>query len=89
LADKYEAQGLEVIGVSSLSRDQTMDDLETFMSEAEASFPIVHDADRSLFRSYAVGPIPAMALVKNGEVVFRNHPNYLTDEKLEDFLAAK
>jgi len=63
-----------------------MEELDKFMKEAGAKFPVAYDAQKELYGAYGVRGFPDMALLKDGEVVFKGHPRTLTDAELESFL---
>ena len=72
--------------MSTLSKGQTKEDLQKFMDEAGAKYPVALDTDRKIFGNYGIGPIPDVVIVKEGKIVYHNHPARLTDEGLEAFL---
>ena len=79
--DKLHEQGLNVIGVTQLTRGVDEPKLKAFIEENHLTFPIAKD-DGTLGKHYAVSGIPAVAIVKDGKVVWRGNPANLNDSML-------
>ncbi|HHO53546.1 MAG TPA: TlpA family protein disulfide reductase [Deltaproteobacteria bacterium] len=84
--NKFKPQGLSIVGLTRQTRDVTDDQITTFISEQHVSYPIAKENGDSLSRHYGVRGIPAAAVVKDGEVVWRGHPARLTDEMISRWL---
>ncbi len=83
---KYKDQGLVVIGITRNSRGQTTDSVKEFMNENGFTVPVAIDPGTTS-RAYSVSGIPAAALIdREGKVVFRNHPNQLTEDVIAKVL---
>ena len=80
LADRWRSQGVQVIGVTKLSRGKTEEDVLAFLREQNITFPVFKERGSLMSDAYAVSAIPAAAIVRDGKVVWRGHPKYLTDE---------
>jgi thiol-disulfide isomerase/thioredoxin len=80
--DDYSGQGLQVLGVSQLSRGGTQEKMMSFLEENELRFPMAKD-NGSLSAHFGVAGIPAVAVVKEGKVVWRGHPARIAPEMLE------
>ncbi len=83
---RLRGQGLQVIGLTKLTRGKTEDDVRAFLAEHSIDFPVAKE-DGSMSRRLAVSGVPAMAVVKGGEVVWRGHPAQIDDELLLEWLA--
>ena len=82
---KFNGKGLQVVGLTKQSRDKTDDDVAAFIKEKGVSYPIAKE-DGDLSTRFGVRGVPAAAVVKGGEVVWRGHPARLTDGMIEKWL---
>lgn len=85
LYDDYRGRGLQVLGLSRLSRNTTAETLKNFIAENDLQFPMVKEGG-ALASHFGVGGIPAVAVVKNKQVVWRGHPARLSTTMLENWL---
>ncbi|MDP6931333.1 MAG: TlpA disulfide reductase family protein, partial [Myxococcota bacterium] len=76
---------MNVIGLTKLSKGVTAEDVNTFISEKEVSYPMAKE-NGDVSKHFAVQGIPAAALVKDGKIIWRGHPAGLNDEKLDKLL---
>jgi thiol-disulfide isomerase/thioredoxin len=82
---KFQGQGLQLVGLTKQSRDISDGDVMEFLKSQSVSYPVAKEkGDLSQF--YAVQGVPAAAVVKGGEVVWRGHPSRLTDEMIQGWL---
>lgn len=86
LHEKYGAQGLQVVGITKMSRDITLAQTQAFLKEKGVTYAIAKERGTETSESYAVTGIPAAAVVKGGEVLWRGHPAYVTDAWIERWL---
>ena len=68
-------------GVTRLTRDTSPEQLHAFLSENGVTYPIARD-DGTMGEHYAVSGVPAAALVKDGQIVWRGHPSRLNRSML-------
>jgi thiol-disulfide isomerase/thioredoxin len=87
LAEKWKPKGLQVVGITKVTKSATDETVTAFLKENNINIPIAKEKDGSLSAAYAVTGIPAAAIVKDGKVVWRGHPARLTDEAIEKILA--
>jgi hypothetical protein len=79
VSEKYREKGLTVVAISK----QPKADLEKFVEELEAKFPIVGEKSDSM-RAYGCTAYPSSFLVgPNGRIVWRGHPVDLKDDLLD------
>jgi len=78
---KFKADGLNIVGITRLTRDTTPEQLATFLSENNVTYPIARD-DGTMGEHYAVKGVPAAALVKDDKIVWRGHPASLNEQML-------
>ncbi len=83
--DQYRDKGLQVIGVTRLTRTATAESVVSLISEQQVSYPIAKETG-ALAEYFAVKGIPAAAVVKDGQIVWRGHPQRLKPELLESWL---
>lgn len=79
-------KGLEVIGLTRLTRGATEADARAFVRESGLTYAIGQLPDNALSDDLAIRGVPAAALVKDGVVVWRGHPAGLPDSTLEAVL---
>lgn len=86
LLDRWQGRGLTVTGYTTHSRGGTVEGTRAFLQDLSVKFPVgVEDGAGSL--AYRVTGIPAVAVVRDGVVVFRGHPSELTDTLLTGLMA--
>jgi thiol-disulfide isomerase/thioredoxin len=81
LYDRYKDKGLQVVGVTRLTRDATEESVASFIAEQSVAYPIAKESG-ALAEYFNVKGIPAAAMVRHGKIVWRGHPIRLTDELL-------
>lgn len=86
--DKYKKKGINVVGLTKVTKSATDEKVEEFIKENKITFPMGKEKDGSMSEAFAVSGIPAAALVKDGKVVWRGHPARLNDEMLDKLLAS-
>jgi methyl coenzyme M reductase beta subunit len=85
LSEKWKDK-LTVIGVTKVTKTATDDLVMQFLKDNSIKFPIAKEKDGSISQAYSVSGIPAAAIVKGGKVIWRGHPNKLTDDFLTKLL---
>jgi len=85
LYETYQAEGLQVIGLTKLTRGVTEEKVMAFIEENQLNYPIGKEKG-DLSQQFAVSGIPAAAVVKDGKIVWRGHPARLTDDMVKGFL---
>jgi len=83
--EEYRGQGLQVIGLTKVSRSSTDSKVQEFIDDNDIGFPIAKE-DGSASTHFAVSGIPAAAVLRDGVVVWRGHPGRITDEMLRGWL---
>lgn len=83
--DKYSGKGLQVVGLTTQSRDKSDADVMTFIQETKVSYPMAKE-DGKLKERFGVRGVPAAAVVKEGKVVWRGHPARLTDDMIDKWM---
>lgn len=83
---KYKDQGLNMIGLTKMSRDITEDQVTEFISSNNITYPIGKEEGQSMSDAFNVRGVPAAAVVKNGKIVWKGHPARLTDNLIEGWL---
>ncbi|MDG1479599.1 MAG: TlpA disulfide reductase family protein [Myxococcota bacterium] len=82
---KFKGQGLQVVGLTKITRKSTEESVTTFIEEKEVAYPMAKETgDMSSY--FNVSGIPAAAVVKDGSIVWRGHPARLTDEMIQGWL---
>ena len=84
----YKGKGLNVVGLTRLTRDKTEAEALAFIKDNKVTYPMAKDkADGGLAEAFNVSGIPAAAIVKDGKIVWRGHPARLKPENLDKMLA--
>lgn len=83
--EKYEGDGLKVIGLTKVTRSSTDEKVATFCENHKLSFPVIKE-DGELSRYFNVSGIPAAAVVQDGKVIWRGHPGRLSEDVLKSWL---
>ncbi len=83
--DTYKTKGLQLVGLTKLSKSSTEQDVTSFISENKVSYPMAKENGQSS-SYFAVSGIPAAAVVKGGQIVWRGHPGRITDEMIKGWL---
>jgi thiol-disulfide isomerase/thioredoxin len=84
---KYRGEGLNVIGLTKVTRSSTDDKVTEFIAEHKVTYPIAKEQGGTMSERFAVQGIPAAAVVKDGKIVWRGHPARLTDAMIQGWLA--
>jgi peroxiredoxin len=85
-AAALQGRGVQVVGLTKLTRSSTLEELQAFLVDKGIRFPIGKE-DGQLSKDFEVSGIPAAALVKGDKVIWRGHPAKLDDERLQRLLA--
>jgi len=83
---KYKGQGLNIVGVTKMTRNITEDQVMSFLKDNNVSYPIAKEAGQAMSEHYGVKGIPAAAVVKDGKVVWRGHPARINDKMIEGWI---
>jgi peroxiredoxin len=86
--NKFNSKGLEVVGLTKMSRDITEQQVTEFIQQNKVAYPIAKEQGDSLSQAYGIRGIPAAAVVKDGKVVWRGHPAKLTDEMIQGWIGS-
>ena len=82
-----KAKGVQVIGITKVTKSSTDEKVEEFIKENNIKYPMAKEKDASLSEGFNVSGIPAAALVKGGKVIWRGHPGRLDDATLDKLIA--
>lgn len=85
--EKFKADGLNVFGVTKVTKSSTDEKVATFIEANQVSYPIAKETG-DVSRYFNVSGIPAAAVVKDGQIVWRGHPNRLTEAMIAEWLGA-
>lgn len=77
--DTMAAEGIDVIGVTGLSRGTSEEDMAAFLSENNVSFPVAYDTG-VLGQRYGAAGVPHSAIIRGGKITWVGHPGTLTSE---------
>jgi thiol-disulfide isomerase/thioredoxin len=85
LYDSLKSEGLQVLGLTRITKSSTEEGVEAFIKEHEITYPIAKENGKSNAH-FAIRGIPAGAVLKDGKVIWRGHPGELNVEKLKGWL---
>lgn len=77
--------GLQVLGLSQLSKSANDETMRSFIEEHQLKFPLAKE-DGNLASYFGVGGIPSATVIKNREVVWSGHPAQLTPAMIDNWL---
>ncbi|MEZ4317319.1 MAG: redoxin domain-containing protein [Myxococcota bacterium] len=83
---KYKGDGLQIVGLTKMTRNITEDQVTEFLKDNNVSYPIAKEEGMAMSNLYGVKGIPAAAVVKGGKIVWRGHPARITDEMIEGWI---
>lgn len=82
---QYQPKGLQVLGMTKLSRSSTEESLQSFAAENGLKYPMAKE--NGLASAYfGVQGVPAAAVLKDGRVIWRGHPARITNELIASWL---
>lgn len=82
---RYRGSGLNMVGLTRLTKTSTEEEVRAFIAENNVTYPIAKE-DGSVAERFAVRGIPAAAVVKDGKIVWRGHPARITDQMYQAWL---
>jgi len=85
LYSDYKSKGLQLVGLTKITKSATEEKVEEFIEEQKVSYPMAKEDGRAT-SYFNVSGIPAAAVVKNGKVVWRGHPARLSEAMLQGWL---
>jgi peroxiredoxin len=85
LYNSLKDQGLQLVGVTRITKSSTEEKVLAFIEEHKVTYPIAKE-DGTIAQYFNVSGIPAAAVVKGGKVVWRGHPARLNEEMLKGWL---
>lgn len=86
--DDLHGKGVEVIGLTKVTKSSTDEKVRTFLTDNHVGFPNAKE-DGTLSERFAVSGIPASVVVRDGTVIWRGHPAKLDDAMIAKILALK
>ncbi len=86
--DAYGERGLEVVALTRMTKGVTDAQVREFITTHALPFPVGLE-DGSYSTALAVAGIPAAALIRDGEVLWRGHPAKLQDAWFAELLPAR
>jgi thiol-disulfide isomerase/thioredoxin len=85
LYDSYNPKGLQVVGLTKVSRSATDEGVSQFITEQKLTYPVAKE-NGAASTHFGVSGIPAAAVVKDGHIVWRGHPANLSEDMLKGWL---
>ncbi|MEZ4236232.1 MAG: TlpA disulfide reductase family protein [Myxococcota bacterium] len=73
--------GVEVVGLTNLTRDATEAKVKAFVAEQGVTFAVGRDTG-GLFEKVGAQGVPSAVVLKDGVVVWQGHPNAVPDDVL-------
>lgn len=89
LQTRFAALGSEqlgLVGLTRLSRGTTDDAMRAFLSENALTFPVAVDPG-TMFEGLALDGVPAVAVVRDGVLIWKGHPARLDDDQIRSWIA--
>jgi thiol-disulfide isomerase/thioredoxin len=85
--NEYKGKGLKVVGYTRITKSSTPEKVEEFLKENKVTYPIAKENGK-IAELFNVSGIPAAALVKNGKIIWRGHPQRITPDMLNKLIAS-
>jgi thiol-disulfide isomerase/thioredoxin len=85
--DKFSANGLNVVALTKITKSSTDEKVTQFIQTNGLQFPIAKERG-DLSQYFGVSGIPAAAVVKDGQIIWRGHPNAINDALIQAWLAS-
>jgi thiol-disulfide isomerase/thioredoxin len=85
LRDVDTLDGIEVVGLTRLTRGATEAQVAQFVAEQGIDYAVGRDT-RGLAERLGVRGVPSAVVLRDGEVVWQGHPAKLTDAELQGWL---
>jgi len=85
LYESLKDQGLQVVGITRITKSATEEKVRGFIEEHKIEYPIAKE-DGSVAQFFNVSGIPAAAVMKGGKVIWRGHPARLNEEMIKGWL---
>lgn len=82
-AKDWSGKGLQVIGLTKQTRDITDEQVAEFIKANNVTYPIGREQGGTMSTAYGVSGIPAAAVIKNNQVLWRGHPAQINEEMLK------
>jgi len=82
---KYKDKGLQVVGLTRLTKNTTEEQALTFIKEKGVTYPTAKETGE-LSAYLNVSGIPAAAILKDGKVVWRGNPSRIDDTMIAKYL---
>lgn len=86
---KYKGDGLNLIGLTKVSKSSTDEKVEAFIADNKLSYPTAKDNAGKMSRRFSVSGVPAAAAIKDGKIIWRGHPSRLNDAFFKKWLGAE
>lgn len=85
LWESKRGEGLQVLGLSQLTRSANDETMRSFIAEHKLKFPLAKE-DGSVAGYFEVDGIPSAAVIKDRKVVWSGHPAQLTPAMIDGWL---
>ena len=76
---------MKIVGLTRLTKSSTQEKVEAFVAEHELNYPVAKENGK-IAPLFNVSGIPAGAVVKDGEIIWRGHPGKLNDALWDKWL---
>ena len=81
---KYQGK-MDVVGLTKITKSSTEEKVRDFIEEKGVTYPMAKEGG-DVSKEFAVSGIPAAAIVKDGEIVWRGHPGRLDEELINKLI---
>ena len=85
LYDKMSGDGLQVIGLTKVTKSSTEEKVSSFIKGENMTYPVAKE-NGTASSYFGVSGIPAAAVLQNGKVVWRGHPARLSEAQLKSWM---
>jgi len=82
--DDYKGK-MKVVGLTKITKSATDESVTAFIKDQGVTYPVGKETGKAS-SDFAVSGIPAAAIVKDGEVVWRGHPGKLNNDLIDKLI---
>ena len=86
LYQEFQPKGLQMVGLTRMSRDISTANVKDFIKEEKISYPMAKTGTAA-GKYFSVSGIPAAVVLNHGKVVWKGNPKALPHSKLTDWLS--
>ncbi len=84
---QYGDDGIQVVGVTQMTKTSTEDKVRRFIQDKELTYPVCREGGEASRRYNPRGDTPATVVIRDGKLLWYGHPQRLSDAMLSSLIA--